>query len=189
MKTTRWLSLLILPALLGGCQNMSHTEKGVLGGGAIGATTGALIGSTTKHTGAGAVLGGAVGALSGGLIGNALDKQEQKADMALAAASAPVSGPLSLQQIVQMAQGHISDQVIINQIRTTGSVYYLNPNEIRWLKENGVSDAVVMEMQATASRAPRRVYRETVVQPVYVVEPPPPPVGIGIGFGYRHGWR
>jgi hypothetical protein len=100
---------------------------------------------------------------------------------------------LSLVDIAQMAQQHISDAVIIGQIRSTGSVYRLSPPDIQWLKENGVSDAVIMEMQATANRYPRRVYSATPVytQPVYVVEPPPPPppVGVGVGVGYVGRWR
>ena len=100
------------------------------------------------------------------------------------AATAPVRGPLSLPEIAQMAQQQISDQVIIAQIRTTRSVYNLTPSDIQWLKQSGVSDAVVMEMQATANRYPRRVYTEAPVyaEPVYVVEQPPPPVAIANTF-------
>ena len=72
MKLHSLRLLLLSPGLgfLTGCESMTHTEKGVLGGGAIGAGTGALIGSATGHAGAGAVIGAAVGGLSGGLIGN-----------------------------------------------------------------------------------------------------------------------
>jgi uncharacterized protein YcfJ len=161
---------------------MTNTDRGVLTGGALGATTGALIGSTTKHTGAGAVIGGTLGALTGGLIGNSIDESERRA-----AAMATVRGPLTLQEIAQMSHNQFSDGVIISKIRASGTAYNLSVEDIRYLKANAVSDAVIMEMNATASRAPRRVYRETVVQPVYVVEPPPPPpppVHLGIGFGY-----
>src|SRR5438552_810109 len=155
--------LLLLPALwaLTGCSSLSPTEKGVVGGGAIGAGTGALIGSATGHTGAGAAIGAAVGGLSGGLIGNEVEESERRTKAEIAAAQAPVRGPLSLQEIAQMAQQGISDPVIIGQIRSTRSVYNLNPNDIAWLKSQNVSDAVVMEMQTTPSRvvpAGGRVY-------------------------------
>jgi hypothetical protein len=183
MKAIRFVSAAVFPALLAcGCSTMSNTEKGVGLGGAIGAGTGAIIGHATGHTGAGALIGAGVGALSGGLVGHAIDSSEAKTQAQIAAASA--SGPLGLTDVAQMAQQHISDEVIIQQIRTTGSVYHLSPSDIDYLKQNGVSDAVVLEMQATATRYPRRVYTAApVYQPVVVYEqPPPPPVGVGIGF-------
>src|SRR5262245_12717133 len=182
-QKSRWLlAVALFPVLLsGGCASMSNTDKGVLGGGAIGAGTGALIGSATGHTGLGAAVGGVVGAVSGGLIGNGIDRAEHKADEArsVAAASASAPGALGLTDIVQMAYQHIDDGIIISQIRTTGSVYHLSAQDIVWLKQNGVSDPVIQEMQATAYRTPRRVYTAT---PVYVVPEPPPPA-VRVGFG------
>jgi hypothetical protein len=182
-------ALALVPMLLaGGCASMNNTDKGVLAGGGIGAGTGALIGSASGNTGLGAAVGGVVGAVSGGLIGNGIDNAERKAEARLAAATAvpPPPGPLGLTDVVQMAHQHIDDGIIISQIRTTGSVYHLSAQDIIWLKENGVSDPVVREMQATAHRPPRRVYTATpVYQPVYVVPgPPPPPVRVGFGIGY-----
>jgi hypothetical protein len=181
--------LLPLPALalLAGCESMTHTDKGVLGGGLIGGATGALVGSTTGHTGAGAAIGAAVGGLTGGLIGNEMEESEAKTKAAVAAAQ-PVRGPLSLQEIAQMAQSGLSDQVIIGQIRATRSVYQLTPNDVQWLKSQAVSDPVVLEMQATATRAmgpPPRVYARPHCHPdVVIVEPYPPPPPIGFGFSY-----
>jgi hypothetical protein len=191
-KMRPWL---LLPGLwlLPGCESMTHTEKGVLGGGAIGGATGALIGSASGHTGAGAAIGAAVGGLSGGLIGNEMEQSERKTQAQIAAATAPVQGPLSLPEIAGMAQQGISDQVIIGQIRTTRSLYNLSPVDIQWLKQQAVSDAVILEMQATATRVPSpppRVYARPYYHPdVIVVEPYPPPPPIGIGFSYTRGRR
>jgi Zn-dependent alcohol dehydrogenase len=188
MKTANWLSIALAPLFLVGCQGMSHTDKGVLGGAAIGTGVGAAIGSATKNTGAGAVIGGLAGGLAGGLVGNSIDETEKRQEARLAAAQAaqPPAPPLGLTDIVQMAQQRISDSIIIQQIRTTHSVYHLSPADLQWLNANGVSDAVVMEMQATATRAPKRVYGPPPVRERIVVVEPPPPVGIGIGFGYHH---
>jgi uncharacterized protein YcfJ len=166
---------------------MSSTDKGILGGGAIGAGTGALIGSATGHTGAGAAIGTAVGAVSGGLIGNEIDENKKKTDAQIAAVQAqqaPSRGPLGLAEVAQMAQQGISDAVIISQIRSTRSVYNLSPGDITWLKQQNVSDAVVMEMQATASRVvpvDGRVYGRAYYAPDYYYAPPPP---VAVGFGY-----
>jgi hypothetical protein len=182
----RWLALLAPVMLLNGCESMSNTDKGVLAGGALGAGTGAIIGSATRHTGAGAVIGTAVGAVAGGLTGHAIDESEKKQQAALAAAQT-AHGPVSIGDVIQLTHQHVGDDIIINQIRTTGTVFNLTVDDITVLKQNGVSDPVVREMQATAYRYPRRVYREVpAVQPVIVEQAPPPPVvGVGISGHFR----
>src|SRR5262245_9935544 len=119
----------VLP-VLGGCESMSHTEKGAVGGGVIGGTAGALIGSSTGHTGAGTAIGAGLGALSGALIGSSVEESESKAKERAAAAAAPVPGQLSLTDIAQLTQQQVSDAVIIGQIRTTRSVFVLTPEQI-----------------------------------------------------------
>src|SRR5262249_3027872 len=150
---------------------------------------GALIGNATGHTGAGAAIGAGAGALTGGLIGNGIEQSEKRQEARLAAAQAQTLG---VTDVVQMAQSHVSDEVIISQIRSTGSVFRLSSNDTIWLKQQGVSDVVIQEMLATANRPARQVYAPAPVyvsRPVYVVEPaPPPPVSFGFGYSYHH-WR
>jgi hypothetical protein len=87
-----------------------------------------------------------------------------------------------------MTQEHVSDNVIITKIRTSPVVYQLTSQDVLMLKQNGVSDVVVSEMMATATRYPRRVYTAAPVYgpppPAVVVveQPPPPPVAVGVGF-------
>lgn len=63
---------------LAGCsgQPLSTREKGTLGGGVLGAGTGAIIGAAVGAPGAGAAIGGALGAGTGYVVGNALQNQE-----------------------------------------------------------------------------------------------------------------
>jgi hypothetical protein len=63
---------------LAGCsgQPLSTREKGTLGGGLLGAGTGAIIGAAVGAPGAGAAIGGALGAGTGYVVGNALQNQE-----------------------------------------------------------------------------------------------------------------
>ena len=71
------LTVAVLVALaaavsVSGCQTPQQ-QTGTLAGGAIGAGTGALIGSAVSHGSAGgAIAGGVVGAGTGALIGNAV---------------------------------------------------------------------------------------------------------------------
>ncbi len=195
MNTIRPVLACVLPTLVCcGCSSLTPTEQGVAGGGLIGAGTGAIIGNALGNTGAGAAIGAGVGALSGGLIGNSVEKAEERTQAQIAAAEA--RNQLGIADVINMAHGHISDSVIISQIRSSGTIFHLSGQDVVMLKQNGVSDAVVQEMQATAYRAPRRYYSSTpvydgpvVYQPGYVVAPPPP-VAVGVGFGYsRYGRR
>src|SRR6202022_3524832 len=64
--------------LVSGCsgQPLSTREKGTLAGGALGAGTGAIVGSAVGAPGSGAAIGGALGAGTGLVVGNALQNQE-----------------------------------------------------------------------------------------------------------------
>ena len=64
MKRTVIL-VLVAALLLGGCSGMSYTEQRTLSGGAIGASSGALIGWAAGSPAAGAAIGGGAGALGG----------------------------------------------------------------------------------------------------------------------------
>ena len=63
---------------LAGCSGtpLSTREKGTLGGGALGAGAGALIGAAVGHPGAGAAIGGGLGAATGFAVGNHMQNQE-----------------------------------------------------------------------------------------------------------------
>lgn len=64
MKTALVL-MVVLAVALGGCSGMSSTQQRVLSGGAIGASSGALIGVAAGSPAAGAAIGGGAGLLGG----------------------------------------------------------------------------------------------------------------------------
>src|SRR5205085_8894985 len=95
---------------------------------------------------------------------------------------------MTIGDVVYMVQQHVPDELIIQQIRSTGSNFNLTANDVVTLKQNGASDAVVNEMQV-------RHYVPLYAQPVVVSPAPmvyheyiyePRPV-VGVGFGYYHG--
>jgi hypothetical protein len=49
--------------------------------------------------------------------------------------------------VVVLAAGGISDEIILNQMKTTGTRFQLATEDILFLKRNKVSDHVVIEMQ------------------------------------------
>ncbi|HUI05446.1 MAG TPA: YXWGXW repeat-containing protein [Verrucomicrobiae bacterium] len=158
-----------------------RTASGALAGGAIGAGSGAIIGSMTGHAGEGALIGGALGALTGGIIGNAMDQQQRE----ILAQQSPQTlqrveqgQPLGLADIKALANAGVSDEVIISQIRNSRTVYHLSTAEIIDLKDAGVSEKVIDFMINTPSLGP---YSSAASAPasqeaVDVPGPPPPPV-------------
>src|SRR4051812_14097333 len=73
MKYKKWLGLVLLAAC--GCSSMNNTEKGMLGGAAVGTGAGALIGR--GHPGA-MLVGGALGTIVGGVAGASQDQREDR---------------------------------------------------------------------------------------------------------------
>jgi hypothetical protein len=183
-----WLvaGLLTTVTASGGCQTATGT--GAAAGGAIGAGVGGIL----SHCPGGALFGGLVGAGAGALGGAAVDaSREKKAQRAASAQAADaVARAPSLEDIRNMTQSAVPPAEIVGQIRASGVVYRLTPDQIIWLNRQGVDQSVITALQDTALRPPpgRMVYTAAPVvveQPVYMA----PPVAVGVGFGgYGGGW-
>jgi len=65
--------LISIPILFGGCANMTPAQEGAVGGAAVGAVAGQLIGGNTTST----LIGAGVGALGGALINDELKKDKK----------------------------------------------------------------------------------------------------------------
>jgi hypothetical protein len=175
-----------------GCAGMSNTDKGLGIGALVGAGAGALVGTALHNPLAGAAIGGATGAAIGGVTGAVADNEKEKGYIqgvkdSQAMQAAQVSArQMTMGEIIDMAHKHISDELIIQQIRSTGSNFSLTANDIINLRSLGVSEAVVTEMQ-THHYAPLYAQPYVVapapVYPRYVYEPGPV---VGVGFGYYH---
>jgi Glycine zipper len=176
-KWKAYLGTALAPLLLvAGCE--THTGTGLLAGGGLGALAGGAIGAATGHVREGALIGAAAGATLGGVTGAAADHHEYRQ----AVRADAQRRALGLQDVVSLTQSGTSDQIIINQINTSGTAFHLSGAEIQWLHDNGVRDGVIEAMQATANRPPVVYVNEP--PPVVFVEPPPP---IGVGFVIRGG--
>ena len=161
---------------LTGCVNpdgtQNNTGTGALVGGALGALTGAAIGGS-NHGGPDALIGAAVGAIGGGLIGNSMDREQEarlRAEAPQTYARVDQGQPLTVADVKSLAKAGISEDVIINQISTSHTVFHLTAADIIDLRDSGVSDKVVNYMINSASVAG--------TAPTTVIEqaPPPPPV-------------
>jgi hypothetical protein len=179
-----------------GCSTMNNTETGALAGGGIGALFGGLLGAACHAPLAGAAIGAGTGALIGGAAGASEDRHEQRVQDAVIAQNAAAQQQAQdaaarapkLTDIVELTKRGVGDSVIINQIRAAyPAVYQLNTDDISYLKGNGVSDAVIAELQMSAQRVPPPG-TTVIYQPrsYYYDSPPPPAAGVVfVGGGYR----
>ena len=76
MRNKIIVSSILVAFILGGCANMTETQKGTAKGAGIGAGVGAVIGAIAGNT-KGAVIGAAVGAAAGGVAGNVWTKRQE----------------------------------------------------------------------------------------------------------------
>jgi len=85
----RHFTVLITAAtiVVGGCANMTETQRGTATGAGIGAGLGAILGATTsdgggKRAATGAVIGGAAGAIAGNIWSSRMEEQKRKMEQA-----------------------------------------------------------------------------------------------------------
>ncbi len=133
-----------------GCENMgSNTKKGVGIGGVLGAVAGGVVGHNTGGHGVeGALIGGAVGAGAGALIGSGIDDEAKVAPQTILATSA-ASTQLTILKVVDMVKQGMPDDVVIDEIQKTGSVFDMDEQTVQYLKDNKVSDKVIGFMVST----------------------------------------
>ncbi len=78
--------------------------------------------------------------------------------------------PNGVYQVIQLEQAKISDGTIIAYIKSTADTYSLNASQILFLRQQGVSDAVITAMLTQPKAAPANVP----VSPVPAASPAPP---------------
>jgi len=65
---------------------------------------------------------------------------------ATAKTAEPVKLPYGVEDVLKMSRAQVSDDVIATYIQNTGTIYSLGPNDIVYLKEQGVSDRIINTM-------------------------------------------
>jgi Glycine zipper len=156
-------------AILGltGCENLPGDKgsQGAVIGGVSGAAVGAAVGGE-QHRVLGAILGGAIGAGGGYVIGANTDKitgkdrqgaetaarksQDQPAtgQQAMNATTADLNsdGFVTLDEVVAMKQAGFDDAKMLERLRATNHVFDLTEEQKKYLRDHGVSESVVNQM-------------------------------------------
>ena len=144
MKTNAYFFIpAIFILIASGCaENQTRVGEGAAIGGGLGALAGGIIGHQTHSTATGILIGGAVGAASGAVVGAQIPKNQPPSQYAQ-----PIN-QVTMQQVVDWTRQGVSNDEIISRIRSTNSVYALTPDDINYLRKQGVSQRVVETMQA-----------------------------------------
>ncbi|MES2273389.1 MAG: glycine zipper domain-containing protein [Chlamydiota bacterium] len=135
--------LMLISITTGSCA--TNTGTGMFAGGVLGGGIGGL----TSGSGGGILIGTAVGVVAGGLIGFVLDEQDRK----VMERSSPRTvdrmdrgEPLTINDVIKLSQGGVSDDTIIEYMGDTNSTYHLSQAQIRRLNDAGVSKRVIETM-------------------------------------------
>ncbi|HOU35856.1 MAG TPA: glycine zipper domain-containing protein [Candidatus Omnitrophota bacterium] len=151
-RTLGIIGVTILTVSQVGCASSpNRAAEGSVIGGILGAGAGAIIGNQghdrDQDRTRGALIGGAVGAIGGALAGSQIQKQPAQQQGAASARQAVNPNQISVAQILDMTRQGVHEDVIIDRIRLTNSKYNLSSADVDYLKSNGVSQKVLMEMQ------------------------------------------
>ena len=162
-KTILHVSLVsLIAAGIIGCE--TKAQSGALIGGAGGAAAGGIIGHQSGHGTEGALIGGAVGAIGGALVGNEMDKaderearrqREYERDRYQSSYDRGDERVTKYDVIRWTSQG-TTDEIIIDRIERSRSVFYLTSADERDLRDEGVSRSVIRAMRDTERRASGR---------------------------------
>jgi hypothetical protein len=145
-----------------------------------GAGAGALIGGK-EHRLLGALIGGAAGAGGGYLIGANWDKisgkkkdeaeranerakrEPARAEDARDARTADLNndGFVTLDEVVAMRKAGLSDSEMIDRLERTQQYFELTDEQERYLRDNGVSNRVVLAMRNMNPEEPRQASDRT----------------------------
>jgi hypothetical protein len=89
---------------------------------------------------------------------------------ALQAAVAPPKLPYGVDDVLKLSKAQISENIILTYVNNSGTVYNLTPNDIVYLRNQGVTDPVLNAMLDQRKRA----LEATAAQPTLVPNPQPP---------------
>jgi hypothetical protein len=112
------------------------------------------------------LIGAGVGAIGGALVGNAMDEQDRKkereeqraqdrayaSDYEARRTEAYSGGAVTKRDVVRWTSRGTRDDVIIDRIERSGTVFHLSRADEQDLRDSGVSEMVIQDMRATARR-------------------------------------
>ena len=75
--------------------------------------------------------------------------------------STPVKLPYGVDDVLKLSRAQVSEDVTLNFIRSSGTIYSLAPKDIVYLKNEGVSDRVINTMLDQRKNVPAETFAQT----------------------------
>ncbi len=147
---SRMRKLFALPILLAvsGCAASNQAQRGAAIGTGLGALTGAIVGHQSGHKAEGALVGAVTGLAAGSLIGHAEDVENERDEYIAHANYVERSrNALTNMDVIRMAQNGLSDKLIQGSIRASGGRFNLRPEALIQLRQQRVSEDMILFMQ------------------------------------------
>jgi hypothetical protein len=104
------------------------------------------------------------------IAGSTASSTTSEAVSARAPEATPANLPAGVEDVVKLTRAQVGDDVTLNYIRNSGTVYDLAPKDVLYLKSEGVSDQVIQAMSDQGKNVPA----ETVAQNDSAPALPPP---------------
>jgi hypothetical protein len=83
---------------------------------------------------------------------------------ASATEAAPAKLPYGVDDVLKLSRAQVSEDITLNYIKNSGTIYSLTPKEIVYLKNEGVSDKVVNAMMDQRQNVPADVANQNALQ-------------------------
>ena len=71
--------------------------------------------------------------------------------------AAPVKLPYGVEDVLKLSRAQVSEDITLNYIKNSGTIYNLSPKDIVYLKNEGVSDKVLNTMMEQRQNVPADV--------------------------------
>ena len=78
-----------------------------------------------------------------------------------AADSAPVKLPYGVEDVLKLSRAQVGEDVILNYVHNSGTIYSLVPNDIVYLRNEGVSDRVINTLMDQRQSVPAQAAAQT----------------------------
>ena len=79
---------------------------------------------------------------------------------ALSSDAPPAKLPYGVDDVLKLSRAQISEDITLNYVRNSGTIYNLAPKDIVYLRNEGVSDKVISTMRQTGADMSTK-YKET----------------------------
>jgi hypothetical protein len=87
--------------------------------------------------------------------------------------TAPVKLPYGVEDVLKLSRAQVSEDVTLNFIHNSGTIYNLGPNDIVYLRNQGVSDRVINTMLDQRKNVPAETAAQAAPPPAAATSPAP----------------